>query len=245
MKYLTDKEILNWNKRLEKSGYMVYPSMNTRSSEPDISYRQIIKNGLGMGDTFAETTEPFIRYKFIFSVSSNRVEFFSELFSKLTQDPFGTKSIYKGQNQDKITSIEVNEKIIDSKSEVKHKILDKEYVKFTYEFAGKLGSIMGYVSYLEDAINIFSMIWGYQEDGSEVCLLKFPIGTIVSPKSDKSKDLLILDYKFVKIYDKYYIDYYATEMLNQGSVIKYGISEEYKEDLLCFSRNNRIDNILN
>ena len=252
MKYLTDKEILNWNKRLDKSGYMVYPSPNRRSSEPDISYRQIVKNGPGIGDTFVETTEPFIRYKFTFSVASNRKETFFEIFNRIAEESFGTKSIYQYDDHnnivgksEKVTSIEFNDSIIDSKSESNHMISEKEYTRFTYNFAGKLGSIMAFISYLEDTINIFSMMWGYENDGSEVSLLKYPIGTIVSPKDDKSKDLLILDYKFSKIYDKYYIDYYASEMLTTGTVITYGNSEEYKEENLCFSRNNRIDNILN
>ncbi len=252
MKYLTDKEILKWNSRLEKSGYTVYPSPNNRSSEPDISYRQIIKQP-GIGDNFVTTTEPFIRYRFTFSIASNREEHFFDLFSKISKQPFGTKSVYAGNEMSgwktmpdvKITDIDFSDKVIDDKSKSTHMISDKEYVRYTYSFAGKLGSIMAYISYLEDTINFFSMIWGYEEDGSEICLLKYPIGTIVSPKEDKSKDLLILDYKFSKIYDKYYIDFYASEMLTNGTVITYGESNDYKEENLCFSRNNRIDNILN
>ena len=42
MKYLSDTEILNWNKRLEKSNYAVYPLSNHRSGNPDIIFRQNI-----------------------------------------------------------------------------------------------------------------------------------------------------------------------------------------------------------
>lgn len=245
MKYLTDKEIINWNKRLETSDYLVYPSLNNRNSQPDVAYRQVVKNP-GVGETYVNITEPFIRFKFIFSISSNREESFFELFKKISSEPFGTKSVYIGENQlSKISEIDFSEKIIDSKERSIHKISEKEYVRHTYLFKGKLGSIMAYVSYLEDAISFFSSIWGYEDNGKEVCLLKYPIGTIVSPNKDKSKDLLVLDYKYFKIYDKYYIDYQTSEMFINGAIITYGETFDYKEDELSFSRNQRIDNILN
>jgi hypothetical protein len=105
---------------------------------------------------------------------------------------------------------------------------------------------MAYISYLEDTINFFSEIWGYDEDGSEVCLLKYPIGTIVSLEKDKSKDYLVLDYKYSKSDGKYHIDFVASEMLNsKGSIIKYGDVSTFNESQLCYSRNSRIDDILN
>ena len=104
---------------------------------------------------------------------------------------------------------------------------------------------MAYISYLEDAINFFSEMWGYDKDGSEVCLLKYPIGTIVSTNQDKSKDYLVLDYKYRKLDGKYFIDFIASEMLNEGVIIKYGDIKVFHENDLCYSRNSRIDDILN
>jgi hypothetical protein len=105
---------------------------------------------------------------------------------------------------------------------------------------------MAYIMYLEDAINFFSEIWGYSEDGSEVCLLKYPIGTIVSLPKDKSTDYLVLDYKYKKLDGKYYIDFIVSEMINnKGSVITYGEIYTFRGSELCYSRNSRIDNILN
>jgi hypothetical protein len=105
---------------------------------------------------------------------------------------------------------------------------------------------MAYISYLEDAINFFSEIWGYNEDGTEVCLLKYPIGTIVSLSKDKSTDYLVLEYKYRKLDGKYFIDFIASEMLNnKGSVITYGETYTFRESELCYSRNSRIDDILN
>ena len=249
MKYLSDTEILNWNRRLERSDYSVYPHSNARSGNPDIIFRQKINNGYGMnamGNQLVETLDPFIRYDFTFSIASNRKETFLDLFEKLSKESFGTKSIYRDQKGEKIMDIIFNDTVIESKEENTHMVYEKEYIRFTIHFAGKLGSIMAYVSYLEDAINFFSEIWGYNEDGTEVCLLKYPIGTIVCKLSDKSTDYLVLDYKYRKLDGKYNIDFVASEMMNtKGSVITYGEIYTFRESDLCYSRNSRIDDILN
>jgi len=252
MKYLSDTEILNWNRRLEKSDYAVYPLSNVRSGHPDIVFKQKINFSSNPNvpiygsDQLVETIDPFIRYDFTFSIASNRKETFFDLFEKLSKESFGTKSIYRDQKSEKIMDITFNDTVIESKEEITHLVFEKEYIRFTYHFAGKLGSIMAYVSYLEDAINYFSEIWGYNEDSSEVCLLKYPIGTVVSLPKDKSTDYLVLEYKYRKLDGKYFIDFIASEMLNnKGSVITYGEIYTFRESELCYSRNSRIDDILN
>lgn len=260
MKYLTDTEILNWNRRLERSDYSVYPVSNVISGNPDITFRQKINNSYGMnaglngimgGDQFVETMDPFIRYDFTFSISHNRKETFFDLFDKLSKDKFDTKSTYRPQSMRderdvKVMDISFTNDVVESKEENIHMVYDKKYIRFTYHFAGKIGSIMAYVSYLEDAINFFSEMWGYDEDGSEVCLLKYPIGTIVSLPKDKSTDYLVLDYKYRKSDGKHIIDFITSEMLNdKGSVITYGEIYTFRENELSYSRNSRIDDILN
>jgi hypothetical protein len=247
MKYISDSEILNWNRRLEKSDYSVSPVPNNKSAEPYIGFRQKVNGFSPMGgDQFVLTIDPFIRYDFTFSIASNRTETFFDLFKKLSLEPFGSKTIFSDMNNEKITDIRFSDEVIEGKQVNTHYILEKEYVRYTYHFAGKLSSIMAYIMYLEDAINFFSEIWGYSEDGSEVCLLKYPIGTIVSLPKDKSTDYLVLDYKYKKLDGKYYIDFIVSEMINnKGSVITYGEIYTFRKSELCYSRNSRIDNILN
>jgi hypothetical protein len=250
MKYLLDIEILAWNRRLEKSDYSVYPISNKQSAEPYLSFRQNVSPSYntphGIPNQSVVTVDPFIRYQFTFSIASNRVSNFNDLFEKLCKEPFGSKSIFSDLNNEKIYEIKFSDEVIDSKEESKHIVLEKEYVRYTYNFAGKLGSIMAYISYLEDAINFFNEIWGYNEDGSEVCLLKYPISTCVSTIDNKSVDYLVLDYKYSKYNGKYYIDYVAAEMLNTNkSILTYGNVNTFSEDRICYSRNSRIDDILN
>jgi hypothetical protein len=247
MKYISDSEILNWNRRLEKSDYYVFPVPNNKSAEPYIGFRQKVKGFSSLAPIpVVVTIDPFIRYDFTFSIASNRTETFFDLFKKLSLEPFGSKTIFTDLNNEKISDILFSDEIIENKEVNTHYILEKEYTRYTYHFGGKLSSIMAYVMYLEDSINFFSEIWGYSEDGSEVCLLKYPIGTIVSLPKDKSIDYLVLDYKYRKLDGKYYIDFVVSEMINnKGSVITYGEIYTFRESELSYSRNSRIDNILN
>lgn len=254
MRYILDSEILKWNDRLSKTPFMVYPKSNLKGSHPHISFRQKTNYRTsavapsGMGIEFVETLDPQINnYQFVFSVAKNRVENFFDIFDRLKEEGFGTNTCYTDTNNSTKTSeIKITEEIVVKKDQSVHKILEKEYVRFSYTFTGKLSQIMGYVFYLEDTIEFFSNLWGYNEDGIEVCLIKYPIGTLVSDVEDKSKDYLILDYHYRKIDRNYYIDYELTEVLGgYSSVIKYGDVKILRESEICFSRNGRIDDILN
>lgn len=250
MKYLTDTEILSWNRRLEGSNISVYPLSNNRSSEPDICYKQKTSpSAYSQSETFVSMPEPHIHFNFIFSISSNRETEFFQIFEKLKKNKFGTKSIYTNNtatgSQVKVTDITFSDSIIEDKQSQKHFVRDKEYVRWTYNFSGKLGSIMAYVSYLEDTIEFLSKIWGYTYEGGEVFLMKFPIGSITSLYTDKSKDYLIIDYNYTKIGQNYYVDYIASEMLTNNTTITYGPYSTFKESELTFSRNERINDILN
>lgn len=245
--FISDKKILSWNDRLSNSAYCIKPHYGMMSSFPEITIWQKLSTSSGLqnytDDRIEQTLDPHVNYNFSFSVSSNRTEQFFEILNKILRKPFENQFNYKDKNY----KIELsNENIVD-KEEEKHKLLEKEYTRFTYKFSGKLTHIIAYISCIEDTIAYFEKIWGYDEEGKEHCLLKYPIGSIVSTTKDKSKDYLILDYSYEKdTNDNYYIHYYCCEMLNTNSpIIQYGESNLHLEEELCFSRNNRIDDILN
>lgn len=248
MRYLTDTEILRWNQRLERTPFMVYPKSNLNGSHPHISFRQKTSMHFGSIDGFTETLDPHINnYQFVFSIAKNRVDYFFDILDKLKEEEIGTLTCYTGTNNvTKTSEILLSDSIILKKDFSVHNISQKEYVRYTYVFTGKLSQIMAYVFYLEDTIEFFSKIWGYNEDGTEVCLIKYPIGSLVSNIKDKSKDYLVLDYVYRKLDNNYYIDYEVTEVLGgYSSVIKYGDVKINRESEICFSRNGRIDDILN
>jgi hypothetical protein len=245
MKFLLDSEILKWNERLPISdisgGYMVSPQYGSKNSYPMISFKYHSKRDM----SFSPTTEPFLEFQFSFSVAKNRVDLFWDIFENWYENEIGNEVLFdSGGDNIKVSSIIVSDSIIQSKSEINHMISSKEYVKYTYNFKGKLGSIMAYVMFLEDTIDIFSTIYGYTEDGVEVNLTKYQIGDMVSKTSDKSKDYLIIDISPKKVGKKFYIDYHISEVLTIGDIIRYGSTQKVSDNEICYSRNSRIDDIL-
>jgi len=185
-----------------------------------------------------------MKFQFSFSVAKNRVDNFFNIFNKWFSK-IETKTYFQDRsNREKIDDIEVSDSIIKSKKQIEHKVKEKEYTKFIYYFEGHLSSIMAYVMFLEDSIDIFSSIWGYDESGSEHLLTKFNIGDCVTKVGDQSEDYLILDFEPIKSGKDFSLDYEICKMITKGQIIKYGNSEVVKEKDITWSRNNRIDDIL-
>lgn len=248
-KYLSDTEIMNWNDRLENTSYQVFPRYHTHTSFPAIVFKQRLKYGLGSFGTDPEsevvTLDPHMKFQFSFSVAKNRVDNFFNIFNKWFSDKIETKTYFEdSSNRQKLSDIHIDESIIKSKSQIDHKIKDKDYIKFTYNFEGYLSSIMAYVMFLEDTIEIFSKIWGYDESGNEHTLTKYSIGDIVTRIGDQSEDYLILDFIPHKNGKDFIIDYEICKMVQKGQIIQYGVSEIIVEKNITWSRNNRIDDIL-
>jgi hypothetical protein len=98
--------------------------------------------------------------------------------------------------------------------------------------------------FLEDTIEIFSKIWAYDEDGNEHILSKFSIGDVVTKIGDQSNDYLILDYSPIKTDKTLFVDYEISRMIEKGQVIQYEKSEIVSSNDITWSRNSRIDDIL-
>ena len=243
-KYLSDSEIMNWNDRLSSTPYFVIPRYHTHNSFPMIVFKQRIKTM--DPETEVVTMDPHMKFNFSFSVAKNRVDNFFHIFDKWFTNKIETKTLFVDKsNREKIGDIEVSESIIKSKAQTEHKVKEKEYTKFTYDFEGHLSSIMAYVMFLEDTIEIFSKIWGYDENGGEHVLTKFAIGDIVTKTGDQSEDYLVLDFSPTKSDNKFNINYEICKMIKRGQIIQYGQVEFVNISDITWSRNNRIDDILN
>ena len=250
MVYLSDSDIMGWNDRIpEKSNLYIGARYSTTASQPTIvftlrdshMYPSVDQNG--QANKAREVGDPDFNYRFAFSIASNREEEFYSIFNKVAKEPFENHVLTANGT---VARLMLNKNIADEPIKTLHKVFDKEYLRLEYNFIGKLSSIMAYVGLLEISIEYFSQIWGYDEDGNEYNLMKFPIGNIVSPADDKSKDYLILDYKFIRA-GSFIIDYVACEMFadKNSAIVKYGPVQTFSEKNLVWSRNNRIDDILN
>jgi hypothetical protein len=243
-RFLSDKDILKWNDRFISNHISVYPKYGSTSLYPMIVFKHTSTTNWITQDVI--TLDPNERFKFQFSVSKNRVDNFFHLFNKWFSTDIGNQTYYEFNGKEKIDDIKISHLLVKLKEEETHKISEKEYTKFTYHFEGKLSQIMGYVNLLEDTISIFSKIWGYDEEGNEHQLLKYSIGDIVSIKGKNHEDYLILDYRISKdSNNKFSIDYEISKIIIEGCVIKYDSPMIEREKNLTWSRDNRIDDILN
>ena len=240
MRNLTDTEILNWNDKLESSNYMLRPQYTSQSSYCDIVFVEKVRQRGNLGIDFVDTTDPTIKFKFIFSIASNRVDDFWKIFDKRKRIPLSNKT------SGTLKNLEFTDKIIDSKDSTNHLVKEKEFTRFIYTFHGKLSQIIAYVTVLEDTIKFFEKIWGYDETGKEYCLVNYPIGSVCSMKKDKSSDFVVLDYEYSIVFGSHDIHYKVAKMIwnEKSPVVQYGEVILAVDNDLCFSRNNRIDNIL-
>jgi hypothetical protein len=240
MRFLTDSEILKWGEELNLD---LVPLYSNTTGHPDIILRS---NKYSIHKDLSKF-EFIKKYKFTFSVSENRINDFYQILDKIKSNKIVTRFSFESFSN----KLDFKEIILDDSccliTRQEHEIWNKKFIRLSYEFNCHFTSLIFFVTYLREAIDFISMIWSYDENGKEINLLKYNIGEIVSTVSDRSKDFIILDYKFRKNNNDVVIDYILSEMIgDQNSiVIKYNSPIILKEDNLCFSRNNRINNILN
>jgi hypothetical protein len=247
--YLSNVDISSWNNKIPQNrDYKIIPRHSNTQSRSTIVF---VKN-FDYYNTFQpdpydrslETNEPNETFRFVFSILSNRLDEFWEIFNKLKNKGFIN---YVKSSNGTHKNLNYNDEIIQSETKTNHKIKNKEFTRYEFIYIGLLSEIIAHVSLLEQTIEFFSKIWGYDEDGKEYNLLKFPIGSIASPKGDNGKDLIVLNYEYEKVEEEYYIKYIVSEMMYDAKspIIKYGDVITLGESNLTFSRNGRIDDLLN
>lgn len=250
---LSDTDILNFSKQLNDSRFFIRPEYTNFSSYPVIGYyinsmHQDIRNlgqGYYNGDIRGRIHEPEVEYELTFSVCEKRADEFFDIFNKITKNGI-ENFVYHSTTEHR--PIKFTEDVVYSKNELTHSFMNRNYKKIQYNFRGKVSSIIAYVQALKDTIEYFGMIWGYTEEGEELCLLKYPIGSIVSPKNDKSKDVLVVNYKYNKSTNsKFSIDYEVYEILSneKSSTLQYGNKSILSENELSLSRTAQVNSILN
>jgi hypothetical protein len=249
---LSDTDIMNFSNQLNDSRFFIRPEYTNFSSYPVIRYYinyQDVRN-LGRGyynneDIHGRIHEPEIEYELTFSVCEKRSDEFFDIFNKITKNGIENFVYYSTTEH---RPIKFTEDIIYSKNELIHSFMNRNYKKIQYNFRGKVSSILAYVQALKDTIEYFGMIWGYTEEGEELCLLKYPIGSILSPLNDKSKDVLVVDYHYNKSTNsKFTIDYEVYEILSneKSSTLQYGNKSILSEEQLSLSRTAQVNSILN
>jgi len=237
---LTDVDIMKWNDRLPKKLMAYAKYTNTLDINIEFNLNELSYNS--PSGNFKPCGDPKIDFKFTFSIAKDRSDFFFEILNKLKSKKFDNKVRKDNGTYEKLI---IKEEDIKKIEETEHRVLNTDYIRYTYNFSTHASSIIAWVYLLEATIEFFSKIWGYDKDGGEHNLLKYPIGSIVCKGKDKSIDYLVLDLDYEIRGGSYDIKYVIAQMISTGSIIKYGDIQREIESNLSWSRNGRIDDILN
>ena len=236
MTKLTDTEILQWNERLQdhQLGIIIRPKYVANSAySPVIGFDLDVtqypntnkpKWGTNLYQAENVVSEPHIKYNLIFSIDSDKIDKFDEIYNEIKLREIKTPV----KNGESNRNLNIDRVKVDLTTE-KHFLFKKEYIKFDYIFEGHLGDIMGYVKHIDDTIEFLQLE------------PKFKISEVVSDVKDRSMDYLVLKY----IYDTN-ISYKVSEIVSNSAdtVIKYGRVLYMREEDLTWSRTARIDEVI-
>ncbi len=255
MRSLTNKDLEKWNDVLSKMGIKGVISDNTLvffKIETTDNYlnRQInqIQSYSNGGYENKQIPIPSLNYQFSFSVSKKSLKRFDILLGNFLSEGLNyniTSDNYRGKKEQIVKQKIEYFNIFLTESE--HKLYKVEYLRRIYDFKNiNLIDLIYITTCVEDAVEIIQKYFEYDEDGNEICKLKYPIGSIVSLIIDKSKDYIIQSVRFTRytIPDVYYI---ICEIKNdiKSEVLLFSEPIEVIESNICTNRDDRINNILN
>jgi hypothetical protein len=264
-RFFTNEEIEKWNVIISK-GYHKYklgvhsgtksllvyeqPGWGYKSGTPfDAAQRRDLK------DIIEHNKYSPFNYNFSFSVIKRRKD---EFFNIL--DKFIECGIHTGEDK---PIIDLKKAAYDFKM-TEHTIGKNELIRVQYSFTNLL-SAMFITTLIEDTISFFELIWGYTDDGEEQCLLKYPIGSVVSLKGKKGIDYMVNGYEFLRVNSEQFsyniqkpliskpdttkstilYDLVCIESGINSGIVRYGESCIAQESDIVPSRTNNLNIILN
>lgn len=228
--------------------FNIRPSYENHASCPAIAFYnlQTLQSTFYSTTTFAPSDvkirEPKLELNYHFSISNDNIDRFFDIFNTISQQEI-ENAYYDGES---LKPIKLNTDIIKSKNITSHVMYNINYTRYEFIFKGGMIDIITYIKYLEYSIEYIKLIYGYNEKGEEINLLKHKIGDIVSLKEDGSKDLIVTNYWYHHHGNVYHIDYMINEILTDklSPIIKYGKLLILTDKEITYSRNSRIDSIL-
>lgn len=245
---MSDSYIFGWNSRIyeaPKDMNVMVSAVYTNGTGIDVKIRPNISNGMitsSMGETTDEVLlDPPVKYKIVFSVSKDCIEEFDEIMNMLLERNFDNE-VWKNSKK--------KETVVTAKSVVKtqtdHRIGKVDYVRYEWKMTGSLSEVMALCYIIESSVDIFGKCWGVTEDGEKVCQMKYPIGSIVCVDNEKSTDFLVLDWHFDLLSPNFHHSYDVVSIVEKpgSAVVGYDRRQIVNESRISWSRNSRIDDIL-
>jgi hypothetical protein len=199
-------------------------------------------------DPFSDTP---ISYRFTISVNTKRLAFFEMFYFKFLGDSILVGSTICSNNYSNfykrqiILKDGVREPDIPLKgpSESREDILIEglEYTRIKFEFDNCHPLVVAKViTDLTDCINFTSKLYGYDTDGSEILLIKYPIGTVVNIRDsgDWNKDYIVSGYNYERDINEFT---YVIKRFEDGEMKS---MMHMLEDRIKPSRGNNLDILL-
>jgi len=248
VKKLLQKDIENWNQRLEDSRIKL-SLQEDRYTENKIG---IFFNESYYGDkTYKIIKDPEIDFYFAFSVSEQSKNRFFSLLEKFMSN--GITFTVIGPEIEKRSAFYRDERVefhkeissYDKYKETKtHKIGKYLYNQYSYNFKKvKLLEIIYFIGCIEDVISTLDKYFEY-DNQNEICKTTFKEGEIVSYKNDKEvqNEYLIQSILFTQEISIKYVIMKIEK--NTQDIILFSKPLIVNEDVLIPNRNNQIDKLL-
>lgn len=264
-RFFSEKEIEKWNEIFQKKNYKYLVSVDSSTKKLRFQDRWDtsllstgrIENDTDLCNSFMNPQFSSFEYDFSFSVIKKRKDEFFKIV-----DRFITEGFEIG-GYDTSRSFDLKEEVYKC-NQMDHTVYKNEMIRTTYSWKNPLLAMM-ISTIIEDAIGFFEIMWEYTEDGEEKCLIKYPIGSIVSRIGNKGIDYMVNSYDLARANagmtyyaSKPYVgtnitidkptilyDIVCIEIDTKSPIIRYGDSCMVSEGDICPSRTNNLNIILN
>lgn len=190
-----------------------------------------------------------ISYRFTISVNTKRLSFFEMFYYKFLGDSILVGSTICSNNYSNFYKRQIIVKDgarepdipLKGPSESREDILIEglEYTRIKFEFDNCHPLVVAKViTDLTDCIDFTSKIYGYDTDGNEILLIKYPIGTVVNIRNSEYGDWVVSGYNYEREIKEFK---YCIKRFEDGEIVgMMNISEEGIKP----SRGNNLDILL-
>ncbi len=200
-------------------------------------------------------SDTYVSYRITISVKSTRLNFYQMFLRQFDKDGLFIMDAYDisvkcatqiDKSGDKVYIVINNDRqeVSWSKVDVSYQDLKIEgvsYTKITYHFNNcHPVMIAKIITDITDCVNFVNQIYGYTEEGKEVLLVKYPIGTVVNLINSGNSDFdwIISGYEYSRNES---IFLYRIERWKDNEMMGFA---SVKEDQLKISRQNNLDILL-
>jgi hypothetical protein len=188
MRFFSQFELEDWSQKLGghfRQPYMINP----------LYPKELNPNLYKISTTFDDYTK--IDYKFTFSISKNNVERFNNLISQFLNEGFEISNLDNKFHIERLTVDDVNN-LNSFRTITEHKTYGVDFIRYTYDFNKVMVlPLMMFVQTIQDAIEIIGNFWSFNQQGEEICQIKYPPGSIVSLKNDRG-DFIIESVQYLR-----------------------------------------------